>query len=223
MAGASKGQRKRWETMIGLARGCFSVPSFSIFSTLVTGWVLAPGRRTVTGMIGAGDPEGCRAHDAYHRFFRAARWSLCCAPRGAYATLAGRGLPRSTITSRMRRDAALCCALYEAAPPRTGKRGRPRGVARTELGDACEEKGQPAELDVRADAVLAPVEDRPQIDRRLQTPPAPLRLVEGLVAGRDLLGRQGLIGASQQELAVEVGLAPYGRFVDAQLRVLGQA
>ncbi|MGH9177051.1 MAG: IS701 family transposase [Acidimicrobiales bacterium] len=41
---------------------------------------------------------------------------------GAYATLAGHGLPRTTVVSRMRRDAAL----YEAAPPRTGRRGRPR-------------------------------------------------------------------------------------------------
>lgn len=41
---------------------------------------------------------------------------------GAYATLAGAGLPRTQITSRMRRDAAL----YQAAPPPTGKRGRPR-------------------------------------------------------------------------------------------------
>src|SRR5664279_3530560 len=41
---------------------------------------------------------------------------------GAYATLAGAALPRTQITSRMRRDAAL----YEPAPPRTGKRGRPR-------------------------------------------------------------------------------------------------
>jgi hypothetical protein len=41
---------------------------------------------------------------------------------GAYATLAGAGLHRTQITSRMRRDAAL----YDAAPPRTGKRGRPR-------------------------------------------------------------------------------------------------
>ena len=49
------------------------------------------------------------------RFF-----SLCC--DGAYATLAGRGLPRTILTSRMRRDAAI----YEQAPPRTGRRGRPR-------------------------------------------------------------------------------------------------
>ncbi len=41
---------------------------------------------------------------------------------GAYATLAGRRLPRTTVTSRMRRDAAL----FEPAPPRTGRRGRPR-------------------------------------------------------------------------------------------------
>jgi len=198
--------------------------------------VLAPGRRTIAGTIVAGDPEGHRAHDAYHRFFRAASWSttalwkvlvthmvsVLCPPGplvldlddtlykksgrkidgagtfrdavrstrnkvvhatglnlviltlrisppwggmpiglpvgarlhrqggpttldlaeqlivelaswladrsfslcadGAYASLAGRGLPRTTLTSRMRRDAAL----YAAAPPRTGKRGRPR-------------------------------------------------------------------------------------------------
>ena len=61
--------------MIGLACGCFSAPSYAIFSTFLTGWVLAPGRRTITEMICAADPEGQRAHDAYHRFVRAARWS----------------------------------------------------------------------------------------------------------------------------------------------------
>jgi len=40
---------------------------------------------------------------------------------GAYATLAGSGLPRTHVISRMRRDAAL----FEPAPPRTGRRGRP--------------------------------------------------------------------------------------------------
>lgn len=45
---------------------------------------------------------------------------LCC--DGAYATLAGDELPRTTVVSRMRRDAAL----YDPPPPRTRKRGRPR-------------------------------------------------------------------------------------------------
>ena len=41
---------------------------------------------------------------------------------GAYATLVGADLPRTQVTSRMRRDAAL----FQGAPPPTGKRGRPR-------------------------------------------------------------------------------------------------
>lgn len=48
------------------------------------------------------------------------RFVLCA--DGAYATLAGDELPRTTVVSRMRRDAAL----YGPRPPRTGKRGRPR-------------------------------------------------------------------------------------------------
>jgi len=46
-------------------------------------------------------------------------FALCA--DGAYACLAGAVLPRTSMTSRLRRDAAL----YEAAPPRTGRRGRP--------------------------------------------------------------------------------------------------
>lgn len=223
--------------LLGLARAGFTAPSFAIFTDLLTGWVCAPGRRTITAMIIVADPAGRRAHDAYHRFVRDGAWSmhrlwqaltvhliaryypegtveLACddtlfhhegrkvegagtfrdAVRstlgkivyarglnlvvitltirppwagtpiavpvgarvhkkkdatttighaaamlhqlagwlpersfhltcdGAYATLAGAGLPRTNITSRMRRDAAL----HQAAPPRTGRRGRPR-------------------------------------------------------------------------------------------------
>lgn len=46
---------------------------------------------------------------------------------GAYATLAGEDLPRTQVTSRMRRDAAL----YLPPPPRKpGQRGRPRKKGR---------------------------------------------------------------------------------------------
>ena len=48
------------------------------------------------------------------------RFILCA--DGAYATLAGDGLARTQVVSRMRRDAAL----FGPPPPPTGKRGRPR-------------------------------------------------------------------------------------------------
>ena len=226
-----------WTALLEQARPLFRAPSFALFTDLLTGWVCAPGRRTITAMIAVADPAGRRAHDAYHRFVRDGAWSmsglwrtlaihavtrfaptgvvelLCddtlhhkagrkvngagvfrdavrstvrrvvyavglnlvvvtlrvqpgwggcplalpinvrlhrkddttttvghaaamireiarwlpdrqlhlCAD-GAYATLAGHDLPRTQVTSRMRRDAAL----YEPAPPRTGRRGRPR-------------------------------------------------------------------------------------------------
>jgi len=226
-----------WAALIYTCAPLFSRASFAIFAELVGGWVLAPGRRTITAIISVADPAGRRAHDAYHRFLRDGAWviarlwrmlathavdrfaptgvvaldcddtlfhksgrhidgagvfrdavrstgrrvvyalglnlvvitvrvsppwggcpigvpvnvrlhrkgdptstvehaaemireladwlpersfHLCC--DGAYACLAGAQLPRCHVTSRMRRDAAL----YEPAPPRTGRRGRPR-------------------------------------------------------------------------------------------------
>jgi hypothetical protein len=223
--------------LLDLVRGGFTAPSFAIFTDLLTGWVLAPGRRTITGMIAVGDPGRRRAHDAYHRLIRDGAWSMTglwrvmaihaigsfaptgivaldcddtlfhksgrsvegagtfrdavrstvrkvvyalglnlvvvtlrvqprwggtpigvpvnarlhkkkdttttiehaeamireladwlpdrrfhLAADGAYATLAGAGLPRTHLTSRIRRDAAI----YAKPPPPTGKRGRPR-------------------------------------------------------------------------------------------------
>ena len=237
MGGRGGGERSGWEALVGSTSGCFSRPGFALFSTLMAGWVLAPGRRTITAIISVADPAGRRAHDAYHRFVRDGAWAMArlwrvlavhavarfapegvvaldcddalfhksgrrvdgagvfrdavrstagrvvyavglnlvvvsmrvrppwggcpigiplnarlhrksdptttvahaadmvrqlagwlpgrsfhlCAD-GAYACLAGAGLARTHVTSRMRRDAAL----YEAAPPPTGRRGRPR-------------------------------------------------------------------------------------------------
>jgi len=54
-------------------------------------------------------------------WFPSRSFRLAC--DGAYASLGGRSLPRTHVTSRMRRDAAL----YELPPPRRkGQRGRPR-------------------------------------------------------------------------------------------------
>jgi hypothetical protein len=65
-----------FQSLLEASRGAFGVSSFGVFQTLLTGWVLAPGRRTITAMICAGDPGGSRSHDSYHRFVRRGRWSL---------------------------------------------------------------------------------------------------------------------------------------------------
>lgn len=65
-----------WTAILGLAVCAFTRPSFAIFTDLLTGWVLTPGRRTVTRIITVADPEHRRAHDAYHRFLRIGAWTM---------------------------------------------------------------------------------------------------------------------------------------------------
>ena len=65
-----------WTALLECTRTVFRTPSFALFTELLTGWVCAPGRRTITAMIAVGDPTGRRAHDAYHRFLRDGAWSM---------------------------------------------------------------------------------------------------------------------------------------------------
>ena len=65
-----------WTALLTAARPMFRAPSFALFTDLLTGWVLAPGRRTITAMIAVADPACGRAHDAYHRFVRDGAWSM---------------------------------------------------------------------------------------------------------------------------------------------------
>jgi hypothetical protein len=53
-----------WTALLDRTRAVFRAPSFAIFTDLITGWVCAPGRRTITAMIAVADPAGHRAHDA---------------------------------------------------------------------------------------------------------------------------------------------------------------
>lgn len=68
--------RSGWEALVASTSGCFSRPGFALFSTLMAGWVLAPGRRTITAIVSVADPAGRRAHDAYHRFVRDGVWAM---------------------------------------------------------------------------------------------------------------------------------------------------
>jgi hypothetical protein len=52
-----------------------TVPTFSSFQYIVTGWVFAR-RRTVTSMILAANAVGRKHHSSFHRLFAAAQWSL---------------------------------------------------------------------------------------------------------------------------------------------------
>lgn len=65
-----------WELLVMAFAQEFTLPSFALFGNLLAGWVLCPGRRTVTAMIRVADRHGEHAHDAYHRFFRAGSWVM---------------------------------------------------------------------------------------------------------------------------------------------------
>ena len=65
-----------WTELLQQFLPIFTAPAADIFVRLITGWILCTARRTVTGMMPFVDPLGLRAHDAYHRFFPDARWSM---------------------------------------------------------------------------------------------------------------------------------------------------
>jgi hypothetical protein len=52
-----------------------TAPTFTSFSTVLTGWIFA-GRRTITRMILAAGDSADKHFSSYHRLFSAARWSL---------------------------------------------------------------------------------------------------------------------------------------------------
>ncbi len=65
-----------WYRTLAAYASCFTRPSFVLFCELATAWILCPGRRTVTRMIGLLEPRSRRAHDAYHRFLRRGAWRM---------------------------------------------------------------------------------------------------------------------------------------------------
>ena len=53
---------------------CFTTPSFPTFVMLMSGWSLATGRRTVTGVVRAANAIGWKHIRSFHRFFSRGRW-----------------------------------------------------------------------------------------------------------------------------------------------------
>jgi len=65
-----------WTELLQQFFPIFTAPGAEIFSQLMIGWILCTVRRTVTGILPFADPWAKHAHDAYHRFFPDARWSM---------------------------------------------------------------------------------------------------------------------------------------------------
>jgi hypothetical protein len=65
-----------WTSLIQPFLLVFTQPGGAIFTRLTVGWILCTVRRTVTGMLPFADSCGEQAHDAFHRFFPDARWSM---------------------------------------------------------------------------------------------------------------------------------------------------
>jgi hypothetical protein len=60
--------------VLQVTRGAFTAPSFATFTALVTGYLGATGRRTITGMWIAAGLSGRAHHGRAHRFFSHAKW-----------------------------------------------------------------------------------------------------------------------------------------------------
>jgi len=65
-----------WTDMINQFLFILTTPGAKIFVRLVEGWILCTVRRTITGVLPFADPANEHTHDAYHRFFPDARWSM---------------------------------------------------------------------------------------------------------------------------------------------------
>jgi len=59
---------------LAVFEGSFTAPSYQRFLTMMTGWVLCVGKRTVTGVMRAAGVVGGREHSGYHRFFSRGAW-----------------------------------------------------------------------------------------------------------------------------------------------------
>lgn len=65
-----------WNAIIAGFAPLFTEPTCRLFTEMIAGWVLCPGRHTVTRIYQISEPEYKRSHDEYHRFFPDAVWVL---------------------------------------------------------------------------------------------------------------------------------------------------
>jgi len=86
-----------WSALLALFLGCFHQPTAMVFTRLAVGWVLCPGRHTLTRVYPLAEPQNQKAHDAYHRFFRAGAWCMAQLWERLARRLVERFRPRGVI------------------------------------------------------------------------------------------------------------------------------
>ncbi|WP_312284087.1 transposase [Candidatus Igneacidithiobacillus taiwanensis] len=65
-----------WNELLTMFACAFTRPSFELFITLCSAWILCPGRHTITHMISVTNLQEKHSHDAYHGFIRCRVWSM---------------------------------------------------------------------------------------------------------------------------------------------------
>lgn len=97
MADMMAGPLAGWRLLLAEFTPVFTHPSFILWCMLLDGWVLCPGRRTITRIIQATGAGEDHAHDAYHRLLRAGRWSMADLWKGVAVVLVRTFHPEGTI------------------------------------------------------------------------------------------------------------------------------
>ncbi|MEW6104717.1 MAG: transposase [bacterium] len=65
-----------FEGLLNIFSDCFTKSSFENFKTLITGWVLTPGRKTITRVIQSADAVNKKHHSCFYNFFSRAKWNI---------------------------------------------------------------------------------------------------------------------------------------------------
>lgn len=92
--------------------GCFTKPSFVVFTAMVTGMISQTGKKTVCGMLAGAGLAQTWSHDRAHRFFAKAVWSVDAVGLVVLDLVVAHLLPA---------DAVIILAVDDTAHRRRGK------------------------------------------------------------------------------------------------------
>src|SRR5262249_44995364 len=94
--------------------GCFTKPTFIVFTAMVVGMTAQTGGTTVCGMLAGAGLAQTWSHDRVHRFFAAAVWSI---------DAVGLIVLDLVVTHLLDADAVIVLAVDDTAHRRRGKKG----------------------------------------------------------------------------------------------------